>query len=300
MQAPGRTVEETLAQMAGDTHGVVTRQQLLLAGVTRQQISSRLRRGDLLREHPGVYRVGHRAPSLEATYLAAVLAAGDGALLGGRAAAYLWGLTRGAVPPPVVITATERRIEGVRTRRCRTFDRCDATVCRGIPVTTVARTSVDVAGELSETELARACHEAGVRYGLTPNAVVEVLERRPWSPGARKLRRVTEGTVPVTLSTLESRFLKLLHAERLPLPVTNRPAGGRRVDCRWPEHRLTVELDSYQFHNSRHSWEQDRRREREARARGDEFRRYSYGDVLEQPALMLRELHSLVSASRPG
>jgi very-short-patch-repair endonuclease len=286
--------------MAGDTHGVVTRQQLLLAGVTRQQISSRLRRGDLLREHPGVYRVGHRAPSLEATYLAAVLAAGDGALLGGRAAAYLWGLVRGMAPRPVVITATERRIEGVRTRRCRNFERCDATVCRAIPVTTVARTAVDVADELSENELARACHEAGVRYGLTPNAVIEVLEQRPWSSGARKLRRVTEGTVPVTLSTLESRFLKLLRAEGLPLPLTNRPAGGRRVDCRWPEQRLTVELDSYQFHNSRYSWEQDRRREREARARGDEFRRYSYGDVLEQPALMLRELHTLVGASRPG
>ena len=64
------------------------------------------------------------------------------------------------------------------------------------------------------------------------------------------------------------------------------------MDCRWPEHRLTVELDGYRFHNSRHSWEQDRLREREARARGDEFRRYTYRDVLEDPSLMLRELRS--------
>jgi hypothetical protein len=67
------------------------------------------------------------------------------------------------------------------------------------------------------------------------------------------------------------------------------------VDCRWPEHRLTVELDSYRFHNSRHAWEQDRRREREAHARGDEFRRYTWSNVLEDPRLMLRELRGLLT-----
>ena len=104
----------------------------------------------------------------------------------------------------------------------------------------------------------------------------------------------------MTLSSLEARFLKLLRDNRLPLPITNRPAGGRRVDCRWPEHRLTVELDSYQFHNSRHSWERDRHREREARARGDDFRRYTYGDVYEHPKLMLTELHTFFTAKRPA
>lgn len=82
--------------------------------------------------------------------------------------------------------------------------------------------------------------------------------------------------------------------------MTNRVAGGRRVDCRWPAHRLTVELDSYRYHASRHAWEQDRRREREARARGDEFRRYTYGDVLESPELMLRELRALLSPRHPA
>jgi hypothetical protein len=100
--------------------------------------------------------------------------------------------------------------------------------------------------------------------------------------------------VNVTLSTLERAFLRLLRAEGLPLPQTNRVASGRRVDCRWPELRVTVELDSYQFHNSRHSWEQDRRREREARSRGDEFRRYTYGDVLEDTRYMLPELRNLL------
>ena len=124
--------------------------------------------------------------------------------------------------------------------------------------------------------------------------VEAVLARRPNSPGAAKLRAVLRGDVHVTLSRLERRFLKLLREAGLVLPQTNRPAGGRRVDCRWPEQRLTVELDSYRFHNSRHAWEQDRRREREARARGDEFRRYTWGDVFEQPGPMLAELRDLL------
>ncbi len=98
----------------------------------------------------------------------------------------------------------------------------------------------------------------------------------------------------MSLSRLESRFLHLLREAGLPPPQTNRPAGGRRVDCRWPEHRLTVELDSYRYHRSRHAWEQDRRREREAHARGDDFRRYTHDDVLEEPRLMLRELDGLL------
>jgi very-short-patch-repair endonuclease len=278
----------------------VTRAQLLEASVTRQEIGTRLRRGDLLQEHRGVYRVGHRAPSVAATYLAAVFAGGEGTLLGGRAAAHLWVLLKGPAPAPEVLCRTERRIEGVRTRRSRGLDPLDATVVKGIPVTTIPRTLVDLAAELAEDDLARACHEAGVRHGVAPMAVLAVLARRPNSPGAGKLRRIIEGDVHVTLSKLESRFLKLLRAERLPLPLTNRLAGGRRVDCRWPDERLTVELDGYQFHNSRHAWEQDRRREREARARGDEFRRYTYGDVFEHPTLMLRELHSFFSEWCPG
>jgi very-short-patch-repair endonuclease len=282
--------------MASAGHGVVTRAQLLSAGVTPQEIRSRVRVGSLIRVHRGVYRVGHRAPSIEATYLAAVLAAGEGALLCGRAAAHLLGLVKGEAPAPEVIARTERRIEGVKTHRSRSHrseaagDDRDATVVRGIPTTTVQRTLVDISSELSLDALARACHEAGVRYGATPNSVEAVLARRPRSPGAKRLRRVLNGDVHVTLSKLEAHFLELLRNENLPLPVTNARVGGRRVDCRWPDHHLTVELDSYQFHNSRHSWEQDRRREREARARGDDFRRYTYGDVLEHPRPMLAEL----------
>jgi hypothetical protein len=164
---------------------------------------------------------------------------------------------------------------------------------RGIPVTRVPRTLVDIAARLATDDLARACHGAGVRHGTTPAQVEAVLARRPTAPGAKKLRQILRGDVRVTLSKLERRFLQRLREAGLPLPQTNRPARGRRVDCRWPEQRLTVELDGYRYHHSRHAWEQDRRREREAHARGDQFRRYTYGDVFDHPTFMLAELKTL-------
>jgi very-short-patch-repair endonuclease len=283
-----------MARIASAAHGLVTRPQLLRAAVTTAEIQQRLRTGALLREHRGVYRVGHRAPSMEARYLAAVLACGEGALLSGRAAGHLLGILKGRAPAPEVTTTTERRIKGVQTRRSRDLRPEDGTRWLGIPVTTVARTLVDLAAVLPLGELARACHEAGVRHHTTPAQVDAVLARRPTSPGATKLREILRGDVHVTLSKLEARFLARLREAGLPLPRTNRPAGGRRVDCRWAAQRLMVEVDSYRYHHSRHAWEQDRRREREAHARGDEFRRYTFGDVLEDPRLMLAELEALL------
>lgn len=288
------TAEEKIARIAAASHGVVTRGELLDAGISRQVIARRAEKGALIPVHRGVYRVGHRAPSLEATYLAAVKAAGPQALLSGRAAAYLHGLVKGRPPPPEVTALTQRCLRGVRTRRCAEWDPGDRASARGIPVTSVPRTLVDLAATLPPDALARACHEAGVLHRTTPAQVEAVLDRRPNAPGAKNLRKIMTGEEKVTVSTLERAFLTCLTRAGLPLPETNRPAGGRRVDCRWPEKRLTVELDGYRFHNSRRSWEQDRRREREARARGDEFRRYTYGDVLEEPRYMLAELRQLL------
>jgi very-short-patch-repair endonuclease len=295
MGGQGRTVEEVCARIAHDQHGVVSRAQLVRAGITPRQIDRRLLTGGLIRVHRSVYRVGHRAASVEARYMAAVLACGDDALLSGPSAAHLLGLIRRGPAEVEVIAPTERRVDGIRTHRERINAR-DRIRWRGIPVTSAARTLVDLAAGLPADQLARACHEAGIKHGTTPAAVERVLARRGRSSGATKLREILRGDVRVTLSKLERRFLERLAEAGLALPETNRPAGGGRVDCRWRAERLTVELDGYRYHHSRHAWEQDRRREREARARGDEFRRYSYGDVFDTPQLMLAELQRLLPA----
>jgi hypothetical protein len=178
----GRTPEEEIGRQADGAFGVVRRGPLLRAGITSKQIEHRLRIGVLLQEYPGIYRVGHRAPSVEASYLAAVWACGEQALLSGRAAAYHLGFLRGKPPPPEVTAPTWRRVKGLKTKQCRGLQRRDGTIYRGIPVTTVAVTIVDLAAELSEEELARLCHEAGVKHKTTP------AQRRPRSRGAATSR----------------------------------------------------------------------------------------------------------------
>jgi very-short-patch-repair endonuclease len=297
MSLQSGTVEKVLARIGRRQHGVVTRKQLLAADVSSDEIRWRLRKGGLIRVHRGVYRVGHKAPSIEARYHAAVLACGEGAVLSGEAAGYLWGLLKGTAPPPEVTAPTNRRVKGVRTKRARSGE-TEATTRHGIPITTVPRTLVDLSSLLSSADLARACHEAGVLHGTTPRQVEAVLEHRPNTPGAKQLRKVMHGEVHVTLSGLERKFLKRLREAGMPEPVMNRKAGEKRVDCRWPQHKLTVELDSYRYHSSRHAWELDRRREREAHARGDDFRRYTRDDVFEDPEPMLAELRGLLGC--PG
>ena len=169
----------------------------------------------------------------------------------------------------------------------------------GIPITTVPRTLLDLAASATDDELARAVHEAQVKHGTKPSWVLDVLDRHPRMKGAGKLRRVLFGVTPVTLSRLERRFFELLRAAGIPLPPeVNRRAGSKRVDFRWPGF-LTVELDSFTFHNSLYSWEQDRVREREAHARREEFRRYTHVDVFEEPGPMLDEIRRLTATLAP-
>ena len=287
-------MEQKIAWIASRQHGVVARAQLLDAGVSSREIGRRVESGSLIRVFRGVYRVGHQAPSVESHFIAAVLACGDGAVLSGRAAAYLYGLVKRPPPRPEVTAPTERRVKGVLTRRCRDLRPGERTKYRRIPITTVPRTLVDVAAQLEPEELTRACHEADVRHGTKPQHVEAVLARRPNAPGAGELRAILRGDTRVTLSGLERRFLELLREAGLPLPRTNRVAGAHRVDCRWPEYRLTVELDGYRYHNTRYGWEQDRERERAADAREETHRRYTHEDVFNNPEPMLTQLKRLL------
>lgn len=288
--------DRLIARLASRRHGLVTRAQLLTAGVTLSEIRGRIARGSLIAVHRGVYRVGHVAPSLEARYLAAVLACGERAFLAGLAAGHLLELVDRGQPAPRVWAPTARTVPGVLVRRYRVpFGPGETARVVGIPATSVARTLLDLAAHLPFDELARAFHQARVLHRARERQILRVVERRPAAPGRARLRAVLLGDLPVTLSRLETAFLDLLRDEDLPLPdEVNRMASARCVDCRYDDPPLTVELDSYGFHATRHAWENDRRREREAYARGDQHRRYTYGDVFEDPRLMLSELRVLL------
>src|SRR6476660_6276298 len=111
------------------------------------------------------------------------------------------------------------------TRRTRNLDPRDVTRWKGIPVTTPARTLVDLAAVVRPEELARAVHQADVLHGTTPDDVQAVLARRPNARKVDELRKVLHGDGERILSKLERAFIDLLKANNLPLPKTNRPAG---------------------------------------------------------------------------
>jgi very-short-patch-repair endonuclease len=298
MAGKSSTVDAIVARIASRNHGVVTRKQLRDAGVSRHEIDGRVARGSLIAVHAGVFRAGHVAASTIASYLAAVRACGERATLSGLAAAHVLALVRGKPPPPEVTAPTYRRVRGVRTRRVRLrpFER---TVARGIPITTVARTLVDLAAVLDLDALSAAFHEAGHRYRTTPRHIAAVLDGRRSPPGARNLRLVTGREAAVLLSRLEKAFIALLKKHGLPLPRTNVRVGPHRVDLHWPELNLTIELDSYAFHNSRRAWERDRDRERAARARGEEHQRLTWYDVVEDPEPTVRWLRRRLTQPAP-
>lgn len=284
------------AAIARRQHGVVTRTQLLSAGVSASGVERWLAKRLLHRVHPGVYRLGHRAPSVEATYLAAVLAGGEGVALSGFAAVHLYEALRRRPPAPEVTGGVDLRLRGVITRRLVPLAPDELRLQRGVPVTSPARTMVDIAGAATLPVLGEVGHHLGVRYRLRADEVFAVMARRGRVNGATKLRAVYEGDAAVLLSRLERKFVRLISEHGLLPPVTNRKVGSFYVDCRWPG--LTVELLGFRFHASRHAWTRDQRRAREAYARGDEFRAYTWDDVDLAPDVVLAELAPLLRRHR--
>jgi hypothetical protein len=157
---------------------------------------------------------------------------------------------------------------------------------------------VDLAGRASPDVLAEIAHHLQVRHRLQAEDVFAAMAQRNRVNGAAKLRAIYEGDAAILLSRLEKKFIRLLEGANLPLPTTNRPAGSFFVDCRWPG--LTVELLGYRYHSSRHAWTRDQRRAREAYARGDDFRAYTWDDVHLTPAAVLAEVTPILTRDRAG
>ena len=284
------TAEEVIAAIASSSHGVVTRRGLLRAGISGREIDTRIRRGSLIRVHFGVYRAGHAAPNLEARYIAAVLACGDQAVLSGRASGFLWALLKGRPPPPEVTAPTERRVKGISCRECRALDPADLTTCRGIPVTTVPRTLVD----LSAPYLPRLWPAPSMRprFDIGQRRLRSTRSSRggptpPAPPSSAPFSAATSRSPSLRSSRASSRCFA---PATCPSPAPTSASALAASTAAGPPTGWSSSSTPTAIHASRQAWEEDRRRERLVRARGDEFRRYTWGDVFETPALMLREL----------
>ncbi|UJA21158.1 hypothetical protein HJD18_13670 [Thermoleophilia bacterium SCSIO 60948] len=285
-----------IAKIAERQLGLVTLRELLKEGVSKKAIRVRLARGSLMRCYPGVYSVGAPPTTTAAKYLATVLACGKSSRVSGLAAAWLLSLVSRAPPAPEITAPRLRRLDGVATHRSRLTGSRHTTLVDGVPTSRPAVALVECADRLEEVELSRAVHKALVKK-VNEESFRAALADRPNSRGRARLEAVFRGDQPMVLSELERRFVELVGEAGLPLPVANRKLEGRFVDCRWPAHRLTVELLGFQFHNSRQAWEGDHARRREARARGDRFRTLTHDDVMVHSDATISEISELLEGN---
>jgi len=255
-------VERAIAALARRQGGHVTRGQLAALGLERHEIDYRLKRGTLILVFAGVYAVGHLPTNPIDRAYGALLACGSGAALSHRSAGSLWGIWKDWRFALEVVTAADRRRQGVIVHRSASLTPADFRTERGLRVTSPARTLLDVAPRLPERRLVRATNELRLADRLTLGQLRDVCDRFPRSAGAAMLRSVLDRSqTEPTRSDLEDDFPPFAAAHALPRYVMNRHICGYRVDVFFPAERLVLEIDSWKFHQSREAFERDRRQD---------------------------------------
>jgi very-short-patch-repair endonuclease len=288
--------------LASRQHGVVSRAQLVELGFSRQAILRRLQVNRLRRLHGGVYAVGHWALTSASRDLAAVFACGPRALLSHRAAARRLRLMHGS-GGRIDVTATRgcKAKPGIAVHRTRLIHPDERSTVDGIPVTSVARTLVDLADVLSDRRLAAAVNEAEVHKLFDLAAIEETLSRLPGRIGAPRLQRVVAAyTDAPGYSTSEAeRLLRLCDEHGLPKPQRVFVAGYE-LDFYWPDGRVAIEIDGGAFHRTRRAFHEDRRRDRRLAALGIQVARVPWRDLTYGELALVAELQAIRAQRCPG
>jgi len=274
-------VDREIARIAAEQHGIVTRAQLFAAGLSTDEIGYRLRIGRLHLLYRGVYAVGHRPPSPHARAMAAVLACGPGAALTHRSAGALWGITRWRDELDVTAKSKHRR-PNIRLHRSRTLDAQDVTHHHGIPVTTPARTLLDLADVLNDASLTRAVNEARLQRLVTLNELAALLRRSPGRATTRLRPHVDHATQP-TRSHFEDAFLRFTERHGLPRPEVNQRVAGYEVDMLWRHERVVVELDGWAYHGAKAQFDRDRDKDAALLAAGFPVVRVTWERLMRAP-----------------
>jgi very-short-patch-repair endonuclease len=287
--------------LAGRQHGIITRDQARAAGLTRQGTRRRVEAGRLIRLYDGVYAVGHTALTNHSCLIAAVFSCGPEALASHRAAGRLWGILRGAQPIEVTAARSRAPRQGITLHRSRLIHDEDRAGQQGIPVTSLARTLVDLAEVLPEQRLADAVHEAEVLRLFDLRKVQRVRERLPGRKGRHKLRRVLaayKDVQPFSRNRAERLVLEVCEKHGLPTPRANTWIEEFEVDFYWPEEGLVLEFDGGAVHRTTRAFHEDRRRDRALAARGIHVVRAT-GPDLASGARLARELEKILAVRRP-
>jgi hypothetical protein len=280
----------------------VSHAQLIALGLTARRIDRRVAAGRLVPLHRGVYAVGHAGIGVLGRRWAAVLALGEDAFLSHHSAGDAYGLR--AYGERIVHVSVrgragrERRV-GIRIHRPRALPDDEVATLRGLPITTPARTLLDLAGSgLRPKQLENALNQAELEKILDFADLLELLARYPRRPGARALKaQLSAYRGPVdTRSRLERLVNELCDRSGLPRPLVNTVVEGKVRDFSWPHRRLVVEADSYRWHRSPSALNDDRERDVELTLAGYTVLRFTYEQVTRRPRYVVRALQIALGA----
>jgi very-short-patch-repair endonuclease len=255
--------DRALVRLASTQYGVVSTRQLRSLALDKSAVRHRVVTGHLHPLHRGVYAVGRGDLTDHGRWLAAVLAVGEGAVLSHRSAAALWGFAPDggresdiAAEPDVAVARSLRPRSGVRIHRARNLPRRDTTLRQRIPVTTAARTLVDLADVVGDQrELRRAVNEALVQHRVSVPVLRRQVDARATKRGrARLATLLRRGRATPTRSELEDRLFELLDRHGLPRPLTNQHLrelrGAPEVDFLFAEQMVVIEADGDEYHDT--------------------------------------------------
>ncbi len=253
------------ATIASGQNGVVSRRQLLSAGIGPGVITRLIRAGFLHPLHRGVYAVGHLALPQFAKEQAALLACGEESVISGRSALYLWGILNAPRAEVDVTVAGRRRRKrwGIRLHLVDAVDGREVRRRNGLRVVFPGRALIEFAADATPDELSDAVAEARSKSLIREGELEAAVERAGRRHGAARMRAFLrdEEEPAITRSRAERRFRKLLRAAHLPQPKVNVLAAGREVDFLWDSEKVILEVDGWKFHGHRRAFEDDRKKD---------------------------------------
>jgi very-short-patch-repair endonuclease len=269
--------DAAIVALAREQHGLVHVRQLRMLRLDTRAIRRRVARGWLIERVGGVFQVGPIAGQCAAE-MAALLRYGPGSTLSDHSAAARWELRARPELVHLTVRSGAATQPGVLLHR-RRLQPEDRTVHKGLRITTPARTIADLSPSVPAVELQRLIEEVQLKRLATRTRL------EAYAPGRPALRAAlaAHDEPRLTRSEAERRLLELIRAAGLPPPRTNTRVLGLEVDMLWPEQRLIVEVDGYEFHGSRPAFERDRRRDARLLAAGYRVMRVTWRQLVEEP-----------------
>lgn len=289
-----KTVDVQLNRLAAGQYSLAHRKQALDLGMTSRQLHDRLEAGLLVAVHQGVYRLAGAPRTGEQALLAACLAAGSGAVASHRSAGVLWSL-RGveAAAPEISVPGSRRpELRGVRVHRTNRLEPIDVSRRLRIPVTTPARTLLDLGAVAPAEVVESALEDALMRRLVGFELLNRTIERLggPGRSGAGVVRALVEERDPATAPTqsrLEDELLRVLRRGGVPEPVRQYRVAGVLLDAAYPDIRLGIEADSRIWHGGRLDVQRNSAKANVLVAHGWRVLHFTWGDVRRRAATVV-------------